>query len=106
MQRALKIFISITLGCLVAIAIPAALIALGQPSLGTSVWGSMFSAYLQVAGLMEPVVWAVLPWQHLIPGGGASGAFAITLVCILASWGVFFSGLWLFLFRARGHNDL
>jgi hypothetical protein len=100
MKRVPLAILSLLLGWIAAIAVPAVLIWLGQPDLGTSIWGTMFSRYLGVAGWLEPIVWKALPWPHLVPGGGGSGAFALMLVCTLVSWGLLFAVLWYLGLRA------
>lgn len=100
------VVLSLALGWFTAIAAPAALIYLGQPALGESVWGAMFSWYLEVAGWVETAAWKALPWPRLFPEGGAPGAFALVLVCIFVSWGLLFATLWYFGIRAwTRHND-
>ena len=88
------VMLSLVLGWIAAIVLPATLIWLGQPALGESIWGTMFSFYLEVAGWFEPVIWKALPWAAMIPGGGSGGAFALMLVCALVSWGSIFAVLW------------
>jgi hypothetical protein len=95
------ILLSLALGFVASLTVPAVLIVLGQPSLGATVWGSLFGFYLSVAELVDPIVWVIVPWPMLFPEGGAPGAFALMLADILVSWGLLFTVASFLLLRAR-----
>jgi hypothetical protein len=77
MKSFLVILLSLALGCISAIVVPASLIILGQPVLGDSIWGSVFGLYLDAARLIEPVVWAALPWPQMFPRRRCSGCVRV-----------------------------
>src|SRR5512138_181657 len=101
MKKGAAIALSGSCGVVSALAVPVALVALGKSVVLPSLWSALFSAYLGAAGILEPVVWRLLPWPQLIPDGGAPGALAITFVCILLFWGVLFSLGWFLFWRRR-----
>jgi hypothetical protein len=86
--------LSAGLGVASSIPIPAVLGGLSNASVGPQPWATLMGGYILAAGLLEPVVWHLLPWSDLFPRGGAPGAFALMAVCVLLFWGTLLSIAW------------